>query len=350
MAILYFFIALAALILSHEFGHFIVAKRSGIRVDEFGFGFPPRLFSFKKGETLYSFNLLPIGGFVKIHGEEGGKSGDPRSFASKPVSVRAAVLAAGVAFNMVAAWFLISAGFLAGMPTSASSAPAGAKIENMGVMVVQVQKGTPAEKAGLKPGDRLIGFGSMKEVQKFIASNKGKKIEIKYERGGKVFSAEAVPDANPKEGRGSLGIAMDEIGEVKLPVHLALWEGAKMTYNMTIIIAVSLYRFVVNAFRGAADFGQILGPVGIVGATGAAAKIGIGYLLSFVAMLSINLAIINIFPFPALDGGRLLFLAIEKIKGSPVNPKISGIIHAAGMVSLILLMLAITYKDIMRLF
>ncbi|NOY35745.1 MAG: RIP metalloprotease RseP [bacterium] len=350
MAILYFFAALAALILSHEFGHFIVAKKSGIRVDEFGFGFPPRLFSFKKGETVYSFNLFPIGGFVKIHGEEGTEGGDSRSFASKPTVVRAAVLTAGVVFNIIVAWFLISAGFMAGMPTSASSAPAGAKIENVGVMVVQVQKGTPAEKAGLRAGDRLIGFSSIEEVQKFIASNKGKRVEIRYKRGDKFFSAEAVPDIKPEDGNGSLGVAMDEIGEVKLPVHLALWEGAKMTYNLTIIIAVSLFNFVVNAFRGLASFDQVLGPVGIVGATGAAAKIGIGYLLSFVAMLSINLAIINILPFPALDGGRLLFLAIEKAKGSPVNPKLSGIIHAAGMIFLLLLMLAITYKDIMRLF
>ncbi len=350
MAILYFFIALAALILSHEFGHFIVAKKSGIRVDEFGFGFPPRLFSFKKGETVYSFNLFPIGGFVKIHGEEGVEGGDPRSFASKPVMVRAAVLTAGVVFNMVVAWFLISAGFMAGMPTSVASAPPGAKIENAGITVIQVQKGTPAEKAGLRAGDKLVGFNSVEGVQKFVSFNKGKKIEIKYERGGKVFSAEATPDIKPKDGNGSLGIAMDEIGVVKLPVYAALWEGAKMTYNLTIVIAVSLFHFVVNAFRGVANFDQVLGPVGIVGATGAAARMGIGYLLSFVAMLSINLAIINILPFPALDGGRLLFLAIEKAKGSPVNPKISGIVHAAGMIFLLLLMLAITYKDIMRLF
>jgi len=172
---------------------------------------------------------------------------------------------------------------------------------------------------------------------------------LQYKRGGEASSVFVVPDVEPKKGNGSLGIAMDEIGIVKLPIHRAIWEGAKTTYNLTIIIAVSLFNFVLDAFRGLAGFEQVLGPVGIVGVTGTAAKLGFGYLLSFMAMLSINLAIINILPFPALDGGRLVFLLIEKIKGSPVNPKFSSMVHAGGFILLILLMFAITYKDIIRL-
>ncbi|HDH03953.1 MAG TPA: RIP metalloprotease RseP, partial [Candidatus Campbellbacteria bacterium] len=157
------------------------------------------------------------------------------------------------------------------------------------------------------------------------------------------------PSINPGEGKGSLGIAMDEIGTVNLPFYRAFWEGLKMTYNITIAVGVSIFYFISNAARGLAGFGQIMGPVGIVGVTGAAAKLGFGYLLGFIAMLSINLAIINILPFPALDGGRLLFLLAEKIKGSPVNYKFSNMVHTIGLIILIMLMLAITYKDIMRL-
>jgi len=349
MSIIIFLAALALLILSHEFGHFIVAKKSGMRVDEFGLGFPPRLLKFKKGETVYSLNLIPLGGFVKIHGEDGAKKGDPRSFSSKPVSIRSAVIAAGVMFNLLAAWFLLSGGFLVGMPADANSVPAGAAISKAEIMIIQVQRGTPAQEAGLKAGDKLVDFSSVEDVQKFIAENKGKKIEIRYERNGKIASVSLVPDISPAAGKGSLGIAMDKVVLVNLPFFKALWEGAKMTYNLTIAVAVSIFYFIIDAFRGMAGFGQILGPVGIAGVTGSAAKLGFGYLLSFVAMLSVNLAIINMIPFPGLDGGRLVFLAVEKIKGSPINPKFSNIANGIGLLLLFLLMLAITYKDIMRL-
>ncbi len=349
MSIIIFLAALALLILSHEFGHFIVAKKSGMQVDEFGLGFPPRLFKFKKGETVYSFNLIPLGGFVKIRGEDGAGKEDPRSFSSKSVSVRSAVIVAGVLFNLLAAWFLLSGGFLIGMPADANSVPAGAAINKAEVMIIQVQQGTPAKEAGLKAGDKLIDFSSVEAVQEFIAENKGKEIEIKYERNGKIASVSLVPDINPAAGKGSLGIAMDKVVLVSLPFFKALWEGAKMTYNLTITVAVSIFYFIVDAFKGVAGFGQILGPVGIAGVTGSAAKLGFGYLLSFIAMLSVNLAIINMIPFPGLDGGRLVFLAVEKIKGSPINPKFSNVANGVGLLILFLLMIAITYKDIMRL-
>ncbi len=269
MSIILFFAVLAVLILSHEFGHFIVAKRAGIRVDEFAFGFPPRLFKFRKGETLYSFNLIPFGGFVKIHGEEGNPpagGGDPRSFASKSAGIRASVIASGVIFNLILAWILLSIGFMVGLPTS--------------------------------------------------------------------------PDPF---------VAEPEIVIAKFPWHAAFWEGIKATVKFTGAIAVGIFYFIKDAILGLADFSQIMGPVGIVGVTGEAAKLGFGYLLAFTALLSINLAIINSLPFPALDGGRLLFLAIEKIKGSPINYKFSSIVHAVGLAVLLILMLAITYKDIMKL-
>ena len=353
MSILLFIIVLAILILSHEFGHFIVAKKSGIRVDEFAFGFPPRIFGVKKGETLYSFNLIPFGGFVKIHGEDDSapciEPGDPRSFASKSVLTKAGVLLAGVFFNLLLAWFLISLGFIIGLPTSVSSVPAGAEIKDVRIVVIDVVENSPAQLAGLKTGDELIGFLKAEEVKNFITGNSGKRTELKYKRGGDVFSAELVPRGSPPPGEGAIGIAMDEVGILKLPWYWAPWEGLKMTYELTISIALAIFYFFVNLVKGLTGLEGVMGPVGMVSATNTVARLGFSYLLSFVALLSINLAVVNVIPFPALDGGRILFLLIEKIKGSPINTRISNVIHNIGFVLLLILMLAITYRDILRL-
>lgn len=349
MSIILFFIVLAILILSHEFGHFIVAKKSGIRVDEFGFGFPPRIFKFKKKETIYSINLFPIGGFVKIYGEEGQDKSDPRSFASKPAKIKALVISAGVLFNLLLAWFLITGGYIIGTPMSVSSVPPGAEIKDPKIFILQVQEGTSAELAGLKMGDQLIDFKSVKEVQDFINKNKGQKTDIRYQRGKDIFVVSVTPSANPEEGKGALGIAMDEIGIVKLPWHRSFWEGVKTTYELIITVATAIFYFFYDLIRGLAGIEQVIGPVGIVGTTGTVAKLGFSYLLNFIALLSINLAIINFIPFPALDGGRLLFLLIEKVKGSPLNPKFSNIAHSIGLIILLILMATITYKDILKL-
>ncbi len=349
MSIILFFVVLAVLILSHEFGHFIVAKKNGIRVDEFGFGFPPRLFKFKKGETTYSFNLIPFGGFVKIHGEEGEEKGDPRSFSSKSHGIRATVIGAGVIFNLILAWILLSLGLLTGLPTSITSAPANTEIRDIKIVIVEAVSDSPAAQAGLRPGDELAGFSKIEDAQKFINENKGKEIELKYKREGEISSVKLVPRINPPAGQGAVGIAMDEVGIVRLPFYRAIWQGLKMTYQLIIIIAVSIFYFIIDAVKGAAGFDSVMGPVGIVNATGVVAKLGFAYFLSFIALLSINLAVINIIPFPALDGGRLLFLLIEKIKGSPINPRFSSIVHGIGLAILLILMLAITYKDILKL-
>ena len=350
MSIILFLIVLAVLILSHEIGHFIVAKKSGVRVDEFGFGFPPKIAKFKKGETTYSLNLIPFGGFVKIHGEEGQEASDPRSFGSKPIWIRSLIISAGVIFNVALAWFLIIAGFSFGMPVGVSSAPKGAEIKNQKVIILEVAKNSPAESAGILAGDELAGFSRVGDASNFISQNTGKEIEIMYKRNTKIFSVKLTPRINPPPGEGAIGVAMDEIGTVKLPIHRAVIEGTKMTYNVVVGTALSIFYFIAGAVKGTVGLSAIAGPVGIAGIAGGAAKFGFVYFLSFIAFLSVNLAIINIFPFPALDGGRLLFLLIEKIKGTPVSPKISSIVHGAGMAILLTLMLMVTYRDILKLF
>ncbi len=367
MSVIIFFIILFVLVLVHEWGHFFTAKKFGIRVDEFGFGFPPKIASVKKGETEYSFNLLPFGGFVKIFGEdpndENTKGPDAgRSFVNKPKWQQAIVLFAGVFMNFLLAWFLFSFGFMSGLPTSVSNAPAGMQLNNVNLMIISVLPKSPAENGGLKAGDKIISFMSgadtltevnPKGVQAFIGSHPESEIEVNYLRGkdNVAGSVKIIPEAGVANGKPGIGISMDEVGILKLPFFPALWQGLKFNWSVTKGTAVGLYDLIRDSIRGQADLSSITGPVGIVGAVGDAYEgFGFAYLLSFAALISINLAIINLIPFPALDGGRLFFLLIEKIKGSPINRKVANMVNLVGFSLLILLMLVVTYNDIVKLF
>lgn len=360
MTILLFIAILALLILSHEFGHFIFAKLNKVRVEEFGLGFPPRLLGFKKGETLYSLNLIPFGGFVKIYGEEGEENADKRSFGAQSFRVRATILTAGVLFNLFLAWPVLTTVFLIGAPISLDNPDiSGGILEEKGVIILQVQEQTPAEKAGLRSGDYLLRFiskdneildiSTVAEVQNFIEKNKGAEIQIEYSRSEKKLSAKAVPSLKPEAGKGSLGIMMDRVGLIKLPFFKAVVEGLKDTIRLTAIIAKALVNFFADLFTKQEMLSQVAGPVGIAGIVAGAAEAGFSHIFQLIALLSINLALINIIPFPALDGGRLLFLAAEFIKGKPISQKNANLAHNIGFAILILLMLAITYQDISKI-
>jgi regulator of sigma E protease len=366
-SIILFIIVLAVLILVHEFGHFIVAKRNGIRVDEFGLGFPPRLFGFTKGETTYSLNAIPFGGFVKIHGEnpdEDSISGPDqgRSMVNKPKRVQAAVLVAGVAFNILLAWMLFVIGFMSGLPTSMSEVPPGAQVNELGLMITSVMPNSPAEEAGVKPGDRILAVETpaglldgpaISEVQDAMAAHGGQEVILSVERGigerAEALSLEVIPEEGLAAGRAGIGVTMDQVGIMRLPFFSAIWEGTKFTVRITGVIAVALWDFFSQLFRGQADLSTVAGPVGLVGLVGDASQLGFIYLLSFTALISINLALINLIPFPALDGGRLLFLFIEWLKGSPISPKVANTLNFVGFALLITLMLVITFSDITRI-
>ncbi len=352
------------LVVSHEFGHYIAAKKSGIKVTEFGFGYPPRICKlFTKGETEFTLNWLPFGGFVKIFGEDAddentnGPERD-RSFVHKPARIKAMVLVAGVFFNFILAWLLISIGFMSGLPTSTGAEPAGYTLNNTALVITSVLPKSPADIAKLKAGDKIISLAEGKDLlnnpntdtlKSFITSHSEKEINILYTRAGVSESATVTPKANLLSGTPGIGIGMDMIGTLKLPVHIAVWEGLKLTWDLTKHTAGSLWKLVHDAVVGHADLSGIAGPVGIVGIVGDAYHFGFIYLLSFTALISINLAIINLLPFPALDGGRLLFLIIEKIKGSRINPKIANAINTIGFAILIIFMLIVTYHDIIKL-
>lgn len=364
MSIILFLVILALLVLVHEFGHFIIAKKSGIRVDEFGLGFPPKLFGYKKGETEYTFNAIPFGGFVKIFGETPDEESlrgpdSARSLINKPKWIQAAVMAGGVFFNVVFAWLLISIGFMVGLPTPIESAPAGAIVEDQKLTILTVRPDSPADDADLKGGDVIVAMSSgadeltdvsVSGVQNFINTHGGQEIDILVNRGEKAVSLSTTPVGGLLAESYAIGISLDVVGTVTLPIHLALWEGAKMTWALTVAVVVAFSNLIAGLFSGSADLSSVSGPVGIVGVVGDAANIGFVYLISLTALISLNLAVLNLLPIPALDGGRLLFLAIEAIKGSPMNPRIINRIHTIGFILLLLLMVIVTYSDIVKLF
>jgi regulator of sigma E protease len=379
MNIIIFLIILLVLVLSHEFGHFIVAKLNKIRVDEFAFGFPPKLFGKKIGETTYNFNALPIGGYVKIYGEnieeadfvEVGfldKEKDAekielskRSLAFKPKYVQAMVMFAGVAMNFLVAWLLLSVGFMSGLPSSVEVAPKGVVVENQALTVVSVVPNSPAEKAGLKSGDKILALETEKDTTKLLSSNftaetvknfvkkhSTEEIDFLITRAKENMKVAVTPEI--KEDSALVGISMDMIGTLKLPIHQAIWEGLKLTGDLTARTASGFYNLIKDGVTGKGSLAGVTGPIGIIGVVGDAADFGFIYLLSFTALISINLVIINLIPFPALDGGRLLFLLIEKIKGSRIKPKIANTVNAVGFALLMILMVVITYHDIVKLF
>ncbi len=369
MNILIFVIILLVLVLVHEFGHFFTAKKFGIRVDEFGFGFPPKLFGIKKGETEYTFNLLPIGGFVKIFGEnpdEENTNGpdSKRSFVNKPKWKQAIVLFAGVFMNFMLAWFLFSIGFMSGLPTSVGSEPWGYELSDVNTVIVSVLPDSPAEKAGLKSGDKIFsmyyphqsigispGSTSPVLIKDAIIRNPNQEIVITYIRGkNQLYKTKVIPVVSSTSGKPSIGIAMDQIGTAKLPFFTAFKEGMALTLFVTKGTVLGLYGLILDSIQGKGSFDSVTGPIGMVGIVGDAYEFGFVYLLSFAALISINLAIINLLPFPALDGGRLFFLLIEKIKGSRMNPKFTNMANMIGFVLLIILMLVVTYHDVVKLF
>lgn len=353
--ILIFLGLLLALVLVHEWGHFIVAKKAGCTVEEFGFGFPPRIIGKKWRGTLYSLNLLPIGGFVKIEGENMDEVSPPStSFASKSASWRVAILCAGVAMNMLLAIVLLAIQSGIGSPTVVTDTNRDT-LTNIMTYVLNVSPDSPAAQAGIQQFDRIVRYGdtqqpSIADVQQLTKTYGDIATPMEIERAGQHITVTVTARANPPEGQGALGISLGETGLMKTSWWKAPWEGVKrtgeMTYGITSQFAGLIRRIVNQEHVG----DTLTGPIGIAVYTKEAAALGISYFLEFAAMISINLAIINILPLPALDGGRVLFVIIEKLMGRRVPGRVESYAHTAGFLILIGLMIAITFKDIGRYF
>lgn len=369
--IILFLIILSVLVFVHEWGHFTSARRNGMKVDEFGFGFPPRfggiIWDEEKGRwrfvfgnkdvrsehTIYSINWIPLGGFVRIKGEDGSGREDSDSFASKSPLSRLEVLAAGVFMNFVLAWVLLSVVFMVGAREEISDEQA-AK-EGASVVISGVLPNSPAEAMMLKMGDEVISVRSQdgpmrpikmtKELQDVIGKNKGKEISLQIKRGKEIVELRGTPRKEYPKNEGALGIQMAQVSVVQYPWYAAPWKGLVTTFNLTGAILAAFGGMIVSLVTLQGAPADIAGPVGIAYLTKQVSEMGLSSVLQFAALLSINLGIINILPIPALDGGRIFFVIIEVLKGSPVNRRFEQMLHTAGFIALLLLMVLVTFHD-----
>lgn len=363
MSLVIFLLLLVLLIIVHEFGHFGVAKLFGIKVEEFSVFFPPKLLKKKWGETTYVLGALPFGGYVKIFGENPGEAAlpgasDRQNFARRSPWVQAAVTVAGVAANMVLAWLFLSGGYVIGMPSSADHTGIG-EVRDAKVTIVGVLPGSPAQTAGIMPHDIVEGietgsaslrtFANASVVQSFIAAHADESMVVFVRRGEEQKQVLAKPREGFTPDQKVLGIQMDDVGTLQLPVHLALVQGAIVTWEMTKATTVGLLGFFGSLFQGTANFASVAGPVGIATLGSSAVSEGIVTTILLTAIISINLAVINLLPVPGLDGGRLLFIAVEGIRGRAISERIATRVTVAGFALLIGLMLLVTYHDLLKL-
>lgn len=373
-SLIFFLIVLGALVISHEFGHFIAAKKTGMKVHEFGFGFPPRIFGlqFKKDNkkhwrlvkgnrdlnesdeeygTVYSFNWLPLGGFVKIKGENGDEKDDPQSFAAKKFWQKSLVLSAGVIMNVVLAAVLLIGGYIIGLPQTVDNMADVSAIKDRRMEILQTLPGKPAEAAGLRAGDVVLQVGTLenprlKQLQDYVDQHKNEELLVKVKRNDEIIDKKIKPAVYSDTGRGGLGIAIAEIGTVRYPFFAAIWEGIKATGWYLKEIIVAFYFLLKGLFAGNGVGEAVSGPVGVAVMTGRVARMGLVYLIQFTAMLSLNLAVFNILPIPALDGGRLLFVVLSKLRRKEVSQKLEGIFHTVGFALLMLMVIVVTVRDV----
>jgi len=387
ITILVFLLILSVLVLIHEGGHFFVAKKMGIKVEEFGFGFPPRMFSFKKGETEYSINWLPIGGFVKLYGEDeagGGKvsskklrvrsSDRHRAFFAKSAWQRAGVIVAGVVMNAILAAvifyaFLGISGFKTDIPLLSDYEFFGVNQTNIQEVVIsEIAKNSPAEKQGLKAQTKVVSVNGdkIKTSQQFINlvnKNRGQEIEIAWTtlQANEIHKTKITPRLNPPKNQGALGVGLFSISTAVLNYQTSMqkiFSGVTypinlMAYNLNVVGKLIQVSFQQKTMEPLSQ--GVSGPVGIASVTGSILEIKdlkekILGLLNLAGLLSISLAFFNVLPIPALDGGRLFFILIEAVTGKKVNQKFEAMTHTIGMIILLSLMALITFKDISKLF
>ena len=410
LTVLLFILILGLLVVAHEFGHFITARKSGMKVFEFGFGFPPRAFGFYRdpvtkklvwifgsgktkeqkenqkstlantvgGEereeeypaTLWSINYLPLGGFVKIKGENGENAQEKDSFGAQKAWKRIIVLAAGVIMNIILAFVVLSVGFMIGLPTDLSggnSDPRAIIVEKPSVVVEQVEDNSPAKAAGIQFGDKILRIGASDmnwfEGDKLLGEEINSQKLIDYvslhiveesslvvERAGQNLIIKMTPKMIKNVDTPKLGVALADAGVIRYPWYLAIYKGFIATFVVLLNIFIGFYYLIKNLVLGHGLIFDVAGPVGIATIVGQSAKLGFNYLLNVVAMLSLSLAAINILPIPALDGGRIVFVILEKILKKPVPMKYEQLAHTTGFLLLMILVVVVTYRDVAKLF
>ncbi len=361
ISIIILILILGVLVFVHELGHFTLAKLFGIRVDEFGMGLPPRaarLFSWKG--TEYTLNWIPFGGFVKIHGEDSIDPKDPdygRSIGAKKWWQQILVLVAGVTMNVILAWILFSATFMVGAPVAASQTDHPELLRNPVLTVLEVASKSPAEAAGIHADDEILKASTPHAIivsptadgfTTFVQSTvPGDSITLKLDSGSGTRVVTATPVTGIVPGHVALGVSVDIVGyQAGLPFFSAFGEGWHAMWYAVATTAQAFWHLVT----GKLGLNSLSGPVGLTKTVGDAARLGFLQVVLLAAYISINLAVINILPFPALDGGRILFVIIETVIRRPLPRRFVEWANGIGFSLLILLMLVITVKDIIKLF
>lgn len=350
---------LAFLIVAHELGHFVAAKLFRVRVEEFGIGYPPRAFTFGKiGGTEYTLNWIPFGGFVRLFGDIGEGEHGSGSLVDANRAVQALILIAGVTMNALAAWGLYTAALHEGVPRAVAAPVAG---EVAQLMIANVLSGSPADAAGLAAGDEIVGLEDENTIltsltpeafTDFIREHPGKPVTLAYLHVGERKSVNIIPAhaVVPEEaGRAALGVGVVLVSSRPLPWGEATIAALSATKNSFVTVATGLWGIVQRAAAGLPAFSEVVGPIGLVGVVGDAAENGLGSVLSLAAFISVNLAIINLIPVPALDGGRLLLLGVEAISRRSAPRLVLQMLNAFGVVLIVMLMITVTYHDIARL-
>ncbi len=343
MTIIAVVLVLSLLILVHELGHFTVAKLTGIRVEEFGIGYPPRVRTIARhGDTDYTINAIPFGGFVRMLGEE--DPSHPESFAAKSKLTRAGALLAGSFMNIVLAFVLFVGVGLIGFDIPTGS-----------VAIVGVAPGSPADAAGLQEDDTILSIDDLTvrstyELSRYTRDRLGEEVTLSIKRGEETLPVRLTPRQEPPVDEGPMGViiqTVDIVGTDKL--RYSFWEAIPMAAGMVIDVIVAIFSGVVGMIQGVIA-PDISGPVGIAAATGEIAKSGLIALTQFTAFLSIQLGILNLLPFPGLDGGRLAFIALEALRGGRrVAPEKEGLVHLVGLLIMVGLLLIVSYQDVARL-
>jgi len=341
ITIVAFILILGTLVLAHELGHFLTALAFGVKVEEFGLGYPPRIYGIKHGGIIYSINLLPLGGFTKMAGEE-----DPDisgSLAGKPAGARIIVLGAGAAMNVILPVFLFTAALM--VPHD---------IVTGHVAIKEVSPDSPAAVAGILPGDTVQEVNghlirNPGDLQRYIQMNLGREISV-YLIGNDTSTrtVTVIPRWQPPAGQGAVGIVLEFKDPMVVAGNQPVWDAVPNAfdeYGQTIVLLINGIRTMIVGATPVA----IAGPVAVAQLTGEVAQAGLSPLLEFAAFLSLNLAIVNILPFPALDGGRILFVLIELVRRKRISPKTEGLVHSIGMVMLLILIAFVTFTDILRI-
>jgi regulator of sigma E protease len=337
---IFVFLGLSLVVIVHEFGHFLMSKIFGVAVEEFGLGFPPKIWGKKIGETFYSINWILWGGFLRINGlrkeTENKNLPAESSFMRQKFYKKALIIAGGVIINFILGWALLYLVMSVGIPQA--------------ILVNEVDPNGVAYSSGIQKNDLILNFSNAAEFNKYLDENKGKEANFTIKRNGAEKEIKLMLPAERSKTGEILGIYYSETGVQKT----GLWQGIigslKLSLQMVGYYIASYALLISKAFTDWSIFQNLIGPIGLFAIGSAATKVGFIYFLQLLASLSISLVVFNFMPFPILDGGWFLIILIEKIKGSPVSEKTEKIINGFGFIVIFSLFLAVTIKDIVNIF